>query len=38
MKRANPKTKVVPRVYVEGSQASFFKSIGNNRLHFLKTV
>ena len=37
MKRANPKTKV-PRVYVEGSQASFFKSIGNNRLHSLKTV
>ena len=29
---------MVPRVYVDGGQSSFYKSVGNNRLHFQKTV
>ena len=30
--------KLVPRVYVEGSQTAFFQSIGSNRDNFRKTV
>lgn len=26
--------KLVPRIYVDGSQTAFFKSIGNSRVHF----
>lgn len=30
----NPKPKIVPRVYVEGSQSAFFQTIGSSQQSF----
>jgi hypothetical protein len=38
IRRANPSIKLVPRVYVEGSQSAFFQSIGSNKGSFKKAV
>jgi hypothetical protein len=32
------KPKIVPRVYIEGSQTDFFQAIGSSQTHFKRAV
>lgn len=38
MRAASNAVKLVPRIYVEGTQSSFFQAIGSDQQKFIKAV